>query len=333
MKLPKKVWKNPKLQRLWEITKRHYASSDFSMTSIVAAYYFLLSLFPLTITVGNILPYLDVDIPVFFHYLEKLVPADVYGILKKIITELLTKKSTGLLSISAIITLWSASKGINALQQGINRAYGINNTRNLVQSRIISFFVLVILIFVSIVAVMVLSFGREIIQYLQNKFKIDLVFLENIHDLTLVSLVIIVFLILFILYYAVSNVVIKCKRYLLLGTFVATIGLLILSQIFGLYAKYFTSISEYKFLGSFIVLMFWLVYSAQIVILGSIINSIVIEYFSGVSLIARKQLVYSWVKNKTNQEIDKLHKKKSNPCILHNNALNKKIFKKFAYFI
>jgi membrane protein len=101
------------------------------------------------------------------------------------------------------------------------------------------------------------------------------------------------------MYYAVSNIVITRKRYLLPGAIFASLSLFILSHVFGLYVKYFIpKVSEYCWLASFVVLMFWLVFLARIIILGGMINSIIMEYFTGVKPIIRDQQLYLWMKNK-----------------------------------
>ena len=57
---------------------------------------------------------------------------------------------------------------------------------------------------------------------------------------------------------------------------------MLLSQIFGLYVKYFSSrIASYQIIGSFIILMLWLNFAATIIILGAIVNAVVDEYLSG----------------------------------------------------
>jgi membrane protein len=260
---------------------------------------FLLSLFPLLIALGNILLYLNINPVLILTYLKQIAPKDVFNFLKNIIQDLLTKRSDGLLSISAIITLWSASRGINALNQGINRTYGIDKQRNLILNRLVNFFVMLLLIIILVIAMIVIGFGKNIIDYIQTKFAVDTTFLKNIHNFTAVVSTIGIFLLLAIMYYAVSNIVIIRKRYLLPGAFFASLGLFILSHVFGLYAKYFIiKVSEYRLIASFIVLMFWLVFLAHIIIFGSMINLIIMEYFTKVKPKIRNKQMYLWIKNK-----------------------------------
>ena len=62
----------------------------------------LLSLFPLLIAVGNVLPYLRIDPNSVLPYIAEAIPKDVYKNLEPAIRSLLTQRSGGLLSVSAL---------------------------------------------------------------------------------------------------------------------------------------------------------------------------------------------------------------------------------------
>ena len=47
-------------------------------TSVVVAYYLLLSLFPLIIALGNILPYLQIDQETVLTYIRQVIPETIY---------------------------------------------------------------------------------------------------------------------------------------------------------------------------------------------------------------------------------------------------------------
>ena len=66
---------------------------------------------------------------------------------------------------------------------------------------------------------------------------------------------------------------------------------MLLSQVFGLYVKYFSSrVASYQIIGSFIILMLWLNFAATIIILGAIINAVVAEYSTNKKSQMRKSL-------------------------------------------
>lgn len=62
MKFLDNIKKNQSLMRFIETTQSHMVTAEIGNSSVVVAYYLLLSLFPLLIAVGNVLPYLRIDL-------------------------------------------------------------------------------------------------------------------------------------------------------------------------------------------------------------------------------------------------------------------------------
>ena len=281
MKIVDKVKSNQKLMRFIETTQNRITYSEMGTTSVVVAYYLLLSLFPLMIALGNLLPYLSIDPNTVLSYVQELIPSQIYDFIGPAIENLLTTSSGGLLSISALAALWSASQSINALQIAMNKAFGVDQRSNFIVVRAVSF-VIILLFMIAIVGVtMVFGLGKIIPDFLQPIFK----FQDNLIDtfqtvkwpVTIVALLFIMMLI----YWLVPNAKVKLRS-TLPGAIFATIGWMLLSQVFGLYARYFAAkIIGYQIIGSFIVLMIWLNLAATIIILGGIINAVVEEYVSG----------------------------------------------------
>ena len=87
------------------------------------AFFFLLSLFPLLIFLFTLLPYLNLDQSEIFLFIRDYAPESVALLIEDTIGEILSSRNTGLLSIGAIATVWSASKGMNALTKALNRSY------------------------------------------------------------------------------------------------------------------------------------------------------------------------------------------------------------------
>ena len=65
------------------------------------------------------------------NYLLEVAPAEVVKPLAPEIRSILTVPRTGLLSVSALITIWSAMGGVDSVRVGLNRAYDIRETRSL----------------------------------------------------------------------------------------------------------------------------------------------------------------------------------------------------------
>jgi len=82
-----------------------------------------------------------------------------------------------------------------------------------------------------------------------------------------------------LLYYFVPNAAVKL-RYVWIGSLVATIGWIVISQGFRLYVELFAKrVTSYQTIGSLIVLMFWLNFSGMLLMFGGVVNASVQEWF------------------------------------------------------
>src|SRR5438477_2505243 len=64
-------------------------------------------------------------------YLLSVAPVELVTPIAPEIQSILTKPRTGLLSLSIIITVWSAMGGVDSIRVALNRAYGITEDRKL----------------------------------------------------------------------------------------------------------------------------------------------------------------------------------------------------------
>lgn len=276
-----KLKSNEKLMRLIETVQTHVQETEIGDRSVVVAYYLLLSFFPLLIVIGNLLPYLSITPETVLPYVREIIPAEIYEFLKPAIEGLLSNNSGGLLSISVFAAVWSSSKGVNALQTALNRAYGVDDRGNFVISRIVSVGMVGLLLMAVIAIALFFSVGQIIMDGLQPLLGFSTTYIEAFTRLrwpiTLLGLLII----LSAIYIVIPNAKVRL-RYTLPGTIFATLGWMVLAQGFGLYARTFArSISGYQIIGSFIVLMLWLNFAATIVIFGGIINVTLEEIRTG----------------------------------------------------
>lgn len=64
------------------------------------------------------------------NWLIGVAPPNLVGPLAPEIRSILTEQRTGLLSLSAVLTVWSAMGGVNSVRTGLNRAYDLKDTRS-----------------------------------------------------------------------------------------------------------------------------------------------------------------------------------------------------------
>lgn len=263
-----------------KILIQRFIAADVSNYSLIVAYYLLLSLFPLLILIGNVLPYIHISPDAIYPYVESLLPENVYSFLKPAITSLLTNNSGRLLSISLLGTLWSASQGVNAIQKSLNKVYEVKNRKNYVIMRLISVWTVSALVLLFILLAAFFSVGQVIVKHLRRAalihFSADL--FESLFSWRWPVIFLVLMLIFILLYKFVPNKKISLKH-ALPGTLFAVSGWLILAKGFEWYAAIFErSVSGYQIIGSFIVLMIWLSFAATIVILGGVLNATLEQY-------------------------------------------------------
>lgn len=288
MKIIEKLKKNEKLWRLLMIAKDRFSEAELGNSSVVVAYYLLLSLFPLLIAVGNLLPFLHIDPQSVLPYMQELIPENIYSFLGPAIEDLLTNGSGGLLSISAVATLWSASQSINALQSAMNKAYGVDDRQNIVVVRIVSLLVIVLFMVALIGVSVVIGLGQAVLDFLQPMFQISDNLIGTFQTLKWPLTILALLVIMSLIFWLVPNAKVTLRS-TLPGTVFTTIGWLLLGQLFGIYAQFFASkISGYQIIGSFIVLMIWLNFMATIIIIGGILNAVVAEYTTGAEVQERE---------------------------------------------
>ena len=92
-----------KLGRFIRQVVERVITSSVSNAAKVITYYVLLAFFPMIIFVGNMLPYLNLNMKTVLDYIEVAFPEQLIPLVRPIIVSLLRSSSSGLLSIGAIL--------------------------------------------------------------------------------------------------------------------------------------------------------------------------------------------------------------------------------------
>lgn len=283
--------KNKRFAAFITIFKKQMTEAEVGNNAVVVSYYLLLSIFPLIIVIANILPLLQIDPQTILPYVKEIFPAEIYKFLRPALISLFTQGSGGLLSVSALGAVWSASQGVNALQKAMNQAYGVEARGNAVLVRLVSVGLVGLLMLAIFGAALVLSIGQVILEAIQPIINLSTDFVDLFLTLRWPVVLVILFAVMAVIYYVLPNAK-PTVRSVLPGTFFATVGWMLLSQLFGIYAQYFARrVGGYQIIGSFIVLMLWLNFAATIIILGGVLNAVLAEFHSGKELATKDGMI------------------------------------------
>ena len=276
----KKLWIHLTERPLIKAFLHFYKESDSELTSVAVAYYWLISIFPLIMIAVNILPYFQIPISNFLIALKEFLPDSMFEVIEKIVREVLTQPSTGLLSFSVLSALWTFSKSMDFLQKAFNKAYGVAKNRGLISHQLMSLLVSFGLQVLFALSLFLSMFGQMLLNFLKNYWQSDSILFDYLQDFTGPIIYILLFAILLMLYYFLPNVKVTSIRYILPGSIFVLVTLMLFLNIFSTSINtYVNHLVDVRFFSSIIVvvIMFWFILIAKILILGAVINASVLS--------------------------------------------------------
>jgi len=247
---------------------------EVSALAAQLAYFFLLSFFPLLIVLVTLLPYLNFDTTQVYAFLVNVMPDEVYRLIEDTLNEILTIRNSSLLSIGVLGTIWSASKGVNALIRALNKAYD-TETRGSIIDRGLSLVFTIAFVIVIAVALLLPVFGQQIGHFLFSIVGIEEQF-EIIWERLRWSMpLLLIFIVLMGIYWVVPNTSPRLKLIgVWPGALFSTLAWLAVTYVFSFYISNFANYSAtYGSIGGVIILMLWLYFTGIILIFGGILNA------------------------------------------------------------
>ena len=132
------------------------------------AYNLILSFFPFLIFIMNLIAFSPLDSLNIISALDTLLPANVLTLVATTLDEIIGTHNVGLLGVSIVLTIWSASSGFRGVVKGLNKAYNIRERRSFVKMLMVSMFFTLALSMVIVLALAALVFGNVIEEYLMR---------------------------------------------------------------------------------------------------------------------------------------------------------------------
>lgn len=138
-----------RMVRAWRIVKDavgHFLNDEALMTASALAFTLILAFFPFLIFITALGSWLGGAqlAAAITRALFDALPSDIAGALQPQVERVLTTRSGGFLTFGFLVTVFSLTTAIESIRAGLNRAYGVRETRNIVLTRLESLlFVLV----------------------------------------------------------------------------------------------------------------------------------------------------------------------------------------------
>ena len=288
-----------------------YKSAEMNLSSIAVAYYLLLSLFPVLMIVGNILPFLHLDTAMILDFLQDNLPHQLYATVANIVESILSNPSKGLLSVSVLTGFWTFSKAMTSLQMAMNKAYEVSHHRDFLVSQFFSILASFAIIVFLFAAVLLSTFSQIVLDKIYKYIKFDPQLYATLHNMTIPAVAITVFCALALLYFIMPNVKIRKIKYVLPGAIFSTFVLVFLTNVLGKYIGRTTdAMADLKIVGSLVVfaLMLWFIFIAKVLIFGAILNAVYLKRHGDIE--TRRGEIVAIIKNVNSKKSEE--KAKSN---------------------
>ncbi len=239
------------------------------------SYYFVLSLFPSLILLSAIVAYLPV--PNLFDQalsmMARFLPPDSMGLVRRVLSDVITPNRGTFLSFGILGTLWTASGGFAAAIEALNIAYEVEDDRPFWKTRPLAVGLALVTGALMLVALLVMIVGPRFGEWLAGRVHLSYLFVvlwPYIHWSSAIGFTI---LAVEALYFLAPNVK---QRFLatLPGAILAVGCWLALSYLLGLYFRHFANFNKtYGTLGAGIALMTWLYWTGFAMLVGAELNS------------------------------------------------------------
>jgi len=241
------------------------------------AYYVFLALFPFLIFLLGLLKYVPIDFNAVIGIVTNFMPEEASELILGVIDEIRQTGGITMLSFSMLTTLWSASRGSNALIKGLNKAYDVEEDRSFFKVRGVAILSTVGVPLMIIVSFLFLVFGELIGSFVFGKLNASEYFL-SIWNMLRYLIPISGMIVYFMFFYKFAPNRRLSFKEVIFGALFASIGWIVVSMLFSFYVGNFGNFSRvYGSLGSVIVLLLWLYISSNILILGGEINAILAQ--------------------------------------------------------
>ena len=232
-----------------------------------AAFFIIISAVPMLIFVLSFFGYFVPNGEEMYSYIAEVFPEGLTPYAMRILSEINEKSNIPLLSVSAFTLLWSASSGIRGIGAGIRNVYGGEKDKSYVLFILKSIGITLLYICSVILALIVWVFGDMILKAVPNWRHVGALKVLNSAALFLILSAV------FMLTYRVFGGQRSREISEAPGAFLSAAAWFLFSALFEYYVEHFGRYSYvYGSLASIIVVMLWLYFCMEILLVGAGIN-------------------------------------------------------------
>jgi membrane protein len=261
-------------KRLW----RHFDEDDVSGRAAQLSFYLVLAIFPLLIFLSSVIGLVFAGRTDLYSrllgYLSSVMPTAAYHLIRDTVKEITAGSSGTKVSIGFLLTLWSASAGMDAIISGLNVAYDVAERRPWWRRRLVALNLTVLLSVLAVAALAMALAGDAIGALIASKFSLGGVFTAAWGTAQILIPVGFMLLAFVLIYLFAPHVRAHGLQALIPGSVAALVCWIAVTTAFRVYLRFFDSYNKtYGSLGAVMVLLLWLYLTGIAILIGGEMNS------------------------------------------------------------
>lgn len=261
------------LLRVWDEVQ----ADDVLGQSAKLSYYMVLAVFPLLIClialIGLVAPGSEM-LADLLAYWRHVLPRSAYELIVSTLKQISANTGTGKISIGLLGTLWAASTAMNAIMDGLNKAYEVKEGRPWWKAQLVAVGLTIALTIFIFIALAIVLYGGRIGELGASFIGLGTQF-DTAWNIAQWPLMLALVLLGFVLLYRFAPDLHGLKwSYTTPGAIVAVAIWLVVSIGFRIYLRYFNHYgATYGSLGAMIILMLWFYLTGAAILIGGEVNS------------------------------------------------------------
>jgi membrane protein len=259
-----------------------FFETDVMSASAQVAFYFSFAFFPLLLFLvslfGLVLDSTDELRGQLYQYLAQIMPGSAYQLVQTTMDEIIETSSGGKLTLGLLVTLWSASAGIDSLRIALNRVYEVKETRSWWMTKLQSLVLTFLFILLLAIGLAAVTAGWTLVKIALGGMGFGVRSRWMVSTIQWATIVIVM-----VFSTAVIYSWLPCFKkfhwvWISPGSITAIVVWILFGSVFRLYLQYFNTYNKaYGSLGAVIILMLWMYITGLALLAGGAINSVLTD--------------------------------------------------------
>ena len=151
------------MRKKYQSLSRYFSSFNISTLAASTSFFMILSIFPLLALVLSLLRYLPWTLQDLLIMMETVLPEALMDMAEDLMRELYTSNLLAVISVTILAALWSSSRGVYDILNGINAILGSDEHRSYLRRRLTAVFYTFLLFIALFFTLSLQVFGQQLL--------------------------------------------------------------------------------------------------------------------------------------------------------------------------